>query len=131
MADDKAYKLLEALRDLRDNAMLDENWFAYGAINTAADAIEERLDAVHHYSDPKGEIEPDLEHFSDPYVLQLIETLSRQQDEIEHMQEVIDRVALIRLDLDAENIRLRDVLNQYGAEVIGGSDENKRSTDDE
>lgn len=40
-----------------------------------------------------SEIEPKPEHFEDPYVLQLIEALSRQQDEIE--------------DLSSENRKLR------------------------
>ena len=35
------------------------------------------------------EIEPTLEQLSDPYVLQLIEALSGQQDRIEELEEII------------------------------------------
>ena len=40
-----------------------------------------------HLSDPKPEIKPTMDHLSDPYVLQLIEVLSKGQDEIERLTE--------------------------------------------
>ena len=68
-------------------------------------------------SDPKSEIKPTMDHLSDPYVLQLIEALARRDDEIEHQHEIIDRVALIRLDLEVENRRLRAALEEIKAKA--------------
>ena len=44
------------------------------------------------HSDPKDEIEPTMDHLSDPYVLRLIEALSGQQDDIEEYQQRMDEI---------------------------------------
>jgi hypothetical protein len=41
------------------------------------------------HSDLKDEIQPTMDHFSDPYVLQLIETISKQDDEIERLRDAL------------------------------------------
>ena len=40
-----------------------------------------------------------------------------QKAEIEHQQDIIDRVALLRLDLEVENIRLREAIDAAKKEI--------------
>ena len=47
------------------------------------------------HSGSKDEIQPTMDHFSDPYVLQLIEALAKQQDQIEDLKR--EKADVIRL----------------------------------
>lgn len=59
------------------------------------------------------ELEPTLEHLSDPYVLQLIEALAKRDDEIERLRSELDQekvqalLNIKRKDREIERLRAK------------------------
>ena len=67
----------------------------------------------------EDEIEPTPEHLNDPYVLQLIEAISRLDDETERLREAleVDRKWINRRDDEIERLRDRNEVLEKSAEI--------------
>ena len=63
-----------------------------------SDDVRDAATVILFYYSPRKDIQPTPEHLRDPYVLQLIETISRLEDRIEDAAEEIEELKRWKFD---------------------------------